>query len=365
MFTEFANQVWTTSPTGVTVANNTDTSVDGSSKKIVWTELGKTATLTYTAVTLSNYEEISFYVYLRDTLYNDLFTLTVGGKTFTFKKKDFQRRQWTHILIDCSAMTVPSTTIVITNLVAELTIFWDYAGYRKASYNMDVDVITAIKNHINLDYGVTTSLTASAAIGAAQIAFSRSNIEGYINDTTALEIDNGAGTIETVYLKDREGGLITPLVNAFNSGATVRAICPVRSEDYEEISPDPICGVKVYDVSVDKQRMVMRTKNGSKIKEYLGELGILIYIDCRSKKKLLQMAREYNKKYGEEFQFLLDGEQVDIYMESSAFADDVIGNNPRMAYYYKIQPQPYLLMNNPAIEVLNLAIGITTVSEVI
>lgn len=365
MFSEFANQVWTTSPTGVAITNNTDMSIDGSSKKIIWTESGKVATLTYTGVTLSNYEEISLYLYLQDTLYQDLFTLAVGGITLTFKKRDFIRGQWNHILIDCSHMTSPSTTMVFTSLVPNLILFADYIGYRKVTYNADMDVITALKNHINLDYGVASTLTASAAIGDTQVLFGRSGIAGYITDTTALQIDNGAGTIETVYLKDDEGNLIEPLVNNFNSGAIVRAICPVLSEDYNEITVDPVCGIKIYDMDTDRQRMVMRAKNTSKIKEYLGSLGVLIYIDCRSKKKLLQMSREYNKKYGKEFQFLLDGEQVDIYMESSAFTDDVIGNNPRMAYFYKIEPQPYLLTNPPAITTITLATEVRAVEDVV
>ena len=35
MFTELQNQVWSVSASGVVVTNNTDTSIDGSSKKIV------------------------------------------------------------------------------------------------------------------------------------------------------------------------------------------------------------------------------------------------------------------------------------------------------------------------------------------
>jgi hypothetical protein len=365
MFTEFASQVWTTSATGVTITNNTDISVDGSSKKIVWTEANKTATLTFTSVTLSAFEEISMQLYIQDTLYSDLFTMTVGGTTLTFNKRDFQKRLWNHVLIDCTNMTTPATTIVITSLVPNLILFFDYAGYRKVTYNSDVDIITALKDHISLDYGTATTLSASAAIGDTSIAIINSGIEGYINETSILEIDNGAGTIEEVELIDREGTLKEGLVNAFSSGDAVRVICPVRSEDYDDLQPDPICGIKVYDLKVDKQRTVVKTKNGSKIKECLGELGVLIYIDCKSKKKLLQMAREYNKKYGEQFQFLLDGEQVDIYMESSAFVDDVIGNNPRMAYYYLIEPQPYLLLNPPALTTITLATEVKAVEDVV
>ena len=62
-------------------------SVDGSSKKIVWTEVNKSAVLTFTSVVLSAFEEVSFQLYFRDTLYNELFTVAIGGSTFTFTKK--------------------------------------------------------------------------------------------------------------------------------------------------------------------------------------------------------------------------------------------------------------------------------------
>jgi len=354
MFTEFANQVWTNSATGVVITNNTDSSIDGSSKKIVFSELGKTATITFDSVTLSNYEEISLHIYFMDTLYRDLFTITVGGQTFSFQKKDFIQRQWNHVLIDCSKMTTPATTMVFSNLIANLTIFVDYAGYRKVTYNSDVDIITALKNHINLDYGVSTTLTAFTDIGDTSVQLDETNIQGYLNDTSTIEINDGAGTIEVTELMNRNGDLINPLVNAFPIASTVRVICPVRSEDYDDIQPDPICGIKVTGMDTDRQDTIMPFKGGSKTKQYLGALGVMIYIDCRSKKKLLQMSREYNKKYGKEFQFLLDGEQVEIYMESSVFADDVIGNNPRMAYYYKIEPQPYMVAEPSPITTINL-----------
>jgi hypothetical protein len=100
----------------------------------------------------------------------------------------------------------------------------------------------------------------------------------------------------------------------------------------------------------------MLAKNGVKLKQYLGNLGILIYIDCNSKDKLFQLSREFNFKYGDEFQFLLDGEKVDIYLENSIFADNYIGNNPRMAYYYRLQPQPHLLVDFGYIDDLTLTV---------
>jgi hypothetical protein len=229
------------------------------------------------------------------------------------------------------------TEMVITSLVTDLILFVDYIGVRKVTFNCDVDIIEALKNHISLDYDVATTLLADAEAGDESISLTD---DSYINDTSVLEIDDGAGTVETVELISKSGSLSEALTNAFTAGDAV------RSEDYDALEPDPICGIKVFNVTADRREDVIRLKNGTKIKEYLGSLGIVIYIDCSSKKKLLQMAREYNKKYGNEFQFLLDGERVEIYMDSSLFGEETIGNNPRMAYYYRIEPQPYLVASS-------------------
>lgn len=364
MFTELQSQVWTTSATGAVVTNNTDTSIDGSSKKIVFTEVNAWSRVTFTSVDLSQWEEISFHVFVRDTLYNELFSITVGGETFNFSKADLKRNQWNHILIDCSAMSA-STTFTITCLVNNLTMFVDYIGYRKVTNNSDIDIITALKNHITLDYDVTLSLSADALTGDTSVSLTTTDVQGYITDTSILEIDNGAGNIETVELIDKSGNLSEALVNNFSSGDEVRVICPIRSEDYESLEPDPICGIKVYDMVAKKQLTIQKTKNRSKVKEYLGALGVMVYIDCSSKKKLLQMAREYAKKYGDEFTFLLDGEQVEIFMESDAFIDDVIGNNPRKVFYYRLEPQPCLYANTPAIGTINLSTTVSAVEDVI
>jgi hypothetical protein len=356
MFAELANQVWTNSATGVTVTNNTDTSIDGSSKRMVFTAVGATVTVSFDSIDLSDYEELSMHFYLRDTLYDDIFTVTIGSNTYTFSRREFRRNLWNHILFDCSNYMTPVTSIVITSLVPDLTLFIDYIGYRRVTYNCDIDIITSLKAHINLDYDVSTTLTAAAAAGTYEVSLDRSGIADYVTDHSVIEIDNGAGTTEIVTLIDKDGNLLEPLTNSFASGSTVEILCPVESEDYDDVQADPVCGIKVVDMKIDRQRTVMVAKNRSLVKEYLGALGIVIYIDCSSKKKLLQLSREYNKKYGKEFQFLLDGEQVEIYMESSVFTEDVIGNNPRVAYYYKLEPQPYMMVQSPEMTSITLTV---------
>ena len=353
MFQELESQVWTPSSGDVVISNNTDTSIDGSSRKIVWSASGETVTISFDSVTFSSYEEISFYIAVAEQIGTDLFTVTIDGNTYTFSRDDLQfRGKWNHVLIDCTEIGATSS-IVITSLVESLTIFIDYIGYRSASYDCDIDVIEALKDHINLDYDVSTTLSDDAEAGDNSISL---NSTDYINDSTVLELDDGAGTIETVDLLSKDGDLSESLTNAFSSGDTVRAICPVRSAEYDNLESDPICGIVVYDYLVDKQDTVVMTKSGSKIKQYLGALGLCIYIDCTSQEKLLKMAREFNRKYGEEFTFLLDGERVDIYLDTSLYNDAMLGTNHRMAYYYKFEPQPYTYVNRAQITTFTVTV---------
>lgn len=340
MFQEMTGQIWTGSDGTVAIENNTDISIDGSSKKITWTATDEASvTIGFDEIDPGLWEEISLHIYLAGQLTDDdLFKVTIDGEDFTFDRTDLRFSQWNHIIFDCSDMD-PITEITITSLLTDLILFVDYLGVRKVTYNCDVDIIEALKDQITLDYDVATILSADADAGDENISLTSS---AYVSGTSILELDDGAGTEETVELINTSGDLNAALTNSFSSGDEVRVICPIRSEDYDEVEPDPICGIKVFDVTAERREDIEMLKNGIKIKEYLGTIGIAIYIDCSFKKKLLQLVREYNRKYGNEFRFLLDGERVDIYMDNSVFADGFIGNNPRMTYYYRIEPSPYL-----------------------
>lgn len=367
-FQEFANQVWAASDTSVTITNNTDSSLDGSSRILTWTDaVDEYVTVTFNSVTLSDYEEISLWLYLQDTLSTDnLFTVTVGGDTFTFSRSDFLRNRWNHILFDCSDMSA-ATTMRITSLVDDLVLAIDYIGYRSTGYDMDIDVIEALKDYINLDYDVETTLSSAVTAGDTEIEITSND---YVTDTSILEIDDGAGTIEEVELLSRPsstepGNLATAITNSFPVSSTVRVLCPVRSEDYDSLEPDPICGIVIYDMDVERQMTTIKLKDSYKIKEFLGAIGVCIYIDCSSKKKLLKLCREFNRKYGENFVFLLDGELVDVYLETSVYNDAILGSNHRMAYYYKIEPQPYLLVNRAGITTFNFDVDSTAAEEIL
>jgi hypothetical protein len=335
MFLEFENQEFAPSTPSVSITNNTDTSIDGSSRMITWEDAQyENVTISFDAIDLSDYEEISMYIYCGDTLAaTNLFYITINGVDYSFRRSDIRRGRWQHILFDCSSMGEISS-IKITSLVENLVMLVDYIGYRRVGDDCDVDIVKALQSHINLDYDVETVLKEAIEAGAERVALISKN---YVTDNSVIEIDDGAGTIEEVTLISEDGETAAPIQNDFPVGSVVRIICPVLKEDYDSVEPDPVCGIKVYDMQAEKDPTIEKMTGKVKLKEYLGTIGIIIYIDCAFKKKLLQLAREYNRKYGSEFQFLLDGELVDIYQSSQPiFSDDVIGNNPRIAYYYNI-----------------------------
>lgn len=340
MFVELLNQTWT-AESGVTVTNFTDTSIDGSCKKIVWVSAeGKDAVLSFTSFDMTNYEELSFYIYVEQKVNtSSILRITIDGVDYDFFPSDF-KKGWNHITFDCSGFGIISS-IVFTSLVDDLVLLFDYIGCRYTNFNCDEDVVISLKQHITLNYGTETKLRASAAIGDANLQLTDWQ---YITDTAVLELEDKSGNTEQVELEDSTGNIRTQLKLPFPSGSTVRVLCPVRGEDMDDINPDPICGIVVFDLGVEKDLVPVKTVNKVKLKEHLGKLGVAIYIDCSYKLKVLQMAREYAKKYGKEFQFLLDGERVDAILDNSLFVDSEIGNNPRMIYYYRIQPQPYLYM---------------------
>jgi hypothetical protein len=350
-FTEFANQNYAPSLGSVVITNNTDYSIDGSSKKIVWSNgLNETCTITFDSVTLSNYEEISFYLDQADFISEgNVFKITVGGIDYNFERLN---RGWNHVLIDCSGIGA-TTTIIITSLVTNLTLFLDVLGYRKVNYDCDIDIIEALKNHISLDYNVSTTLSASVTAGATSISLTS---QTYINDTSRLEIDNGVGTTEEVELINKSGKLLNAITNSFTSGDTVTVLCPTLSQSYDSAEPDPICGIVAYDKQSVKENYIETVRDGYIHKFYTGALGILIYIDCTSDKKLFQLSREFDFKYGEMFQFLLDGELIDITLENVVYSGAIVGNNPRVAYYYNIDPQPIKDAANVAIDTINLTV---------
>ena len=340
-FYSFTNESWTPEDGTVVVSTNTDYSFDGtSSRKVVWSSgKDKKVTISFDAVTLGNYEEISLQIHQRALLASgNTFKITVDGVVFTFDKLPRGANGWHHVLLYCSSMG-SVTTIEIESLVADLTLFIDYLGYRKTDHDRDLDVVKAMQSAISLDYGTTTTLSADVAIGATSISLTSS---AYINDTSVLELDDGVNT-EEVTLTSKSGSLRTATTKAFTAGDTVTVKCPVSIEDIDDVDPDPICGIMIYDKDTDKWDTQVSTVNLTKRKNFTGTIGVLVYIDCRSKKKLLNLARQYDHTYGERFCIILDGEQVDVILSNSQYVDDSLGNNPRMAYFYDIHPQPYLV----------------------
>jgi len=323
---------------GVVVSEYTSTFVTGDScKRIEWTDaIDGTYTMAFDSIDLSEYEEISFYIFMGGMFpINPAFTISINGVEFPYGS--MRQSDWLHALIDCSDLG-PTTSIAITSNVANLILMLDVFGYRKATYNKDIDLLQAFQTAIVLDYDVATVLAADAVVGDTSISFTSAP---YIYDETTLLLNNGTES-ETVYLTSKSGELKEALQYNYTIGDVVKAICPTLLENYDDVQPDPVCGVMAFDKVTDKQWTETPMYGQYNTKLFTGALGIFVYIDCHSKKKLLQLSREYDFKFGERFEILLDGELVTVILDETNFLDNVIGNNPRMSYTYYVEPQPTL-----------------------
>jgi len=358
MFREFSNQTWTTSVTGATVTDNTDESIDGTSKKLVFTEADAWALNTFSEVNLSSWEELTLQIYVRSSLVQgNLFKITVNGQDYTFKR--MPKKGWYFIPIDCQGWPAIST-IKFTALVSGVTMFVDLIGYRKVTYDsMDFDIVEAIKNAISLNVGETKTLSTDATSGSKQIILTN---KSYLTNTSMLRLTDGS-TSEVVQLQKIDGTLSKPLVNAYDKDTTVvTLLCPVVSEENPDIESDPVCGVLISDMGSSNEDVVVPMKGfssqGAKLKRYLGSLQVTVYIDCSHKKKLMSLCRQFDDANGDSFYILLDGEKVELYQEASPVStpETDLGNLPRKAYFYSIEPQPITVFTKREIETITIDI---------
>ena len=347
MFKEFTNQVYTPD-IGIVVSDNTDTFIKGPlSKRMEWVDAeNKKCIISFDEINLSDYEEITLYVLQKRVLSsNSLFSFKINGKEYYFSNASIQG-EWMQILIDCSELGNTSE-IEITSLVPNLVLFTNLLGYRKVGYDKDVDLLESFRQTIQLTYNVETTLMEDVSIGDTNISLASFS---YIYETTMLVLDDGVKQ-ETVSLEDMDGNLVLPLTQNFLAAETiVKAICPTLIEGINSIEPDPIVGISVSDINVDKQYLEEPVHTKYITKMFTGELGIQVYIDTRSKLKFLELVTEYKHKYGEGFYILLDGERVCVKLDTTNFFDRVIGNNPRLSFFYYVEPQPTLISRpNPKI----------------
>jgi hypothetical protein len=339
MYTELANQTWAVSNAlKVSIANNSDFKIKTASKKITFSEVNSYAEMTFTSVNFALWEELCFYVYTTPQIptgTDNLFRVTIGSKSWDFKA--LNKNDFFHFIQLHAADLGTQTKLRITSLQPSLTLFFDFPLYRLTSTaDMDLDLLKAISDHLVITYGVTTTISADVAHGAKQIALTSN---AYIYDNTRLRITQALLT-EEVTLQSRDGSLATALVNDYTAGATVEAICPIDYGKKSELVTDPVCGVVLVDRKPEKRFVSVKMDSGIyKRKKVLGAIDVQIYIEGTAEKKVMQMARAFEDKYGAEFQIILDGELVDCYLESSDWLGREIGGLARSAYKYTIQPQ--------------------------
>lgn len=347
MFSNFTNPVWSGTATQV---NNTDYSLSGTSRKITFNAVNDTAILSFDAVDISSYDEITMQVYFSDRLNidtSDRLSITIGTDTFTITKDKIEPG-WNHFLIDAVAYNSISS-ITFTGLSAGLIILVDLIGYRKA--DTDYDIVDALKNTISLNYGFSTTINAAITAGQSTISLTD---HSYVFDRTRLTVTDGVNT-ETVNLNTRNK-INETFTNAYAYGSAVTALCPVVGEDEAGEEPDPVCGIVINNVDTVMDDWSDKTLSGSKERDHFSELEILIYIECTSKLKVLDMKNQFNRSYGKEFTILLDGEVREMYLDNSVFNPGAADTYPRYSYFYKFKPQAQTISKRIDISTFNLTV---------
>jgi len=347
---------YTRSSEAITVADNTDFVIDGTAKKITYTTAGEYVTVSFDEVDLSDYEEVVLYVYTSPLLTDeDLFSITIGGTTYNFEAQN-KRNRYQQLIFDCSTWGATSS-FVITSLIGVLVLFINYIGYRKVEHETaNYDVLTALQDHISLDYDVATTLSIPLTAGDDEISLT-SNTD--IFDNTILKITEDS-TTEYLQLLSRDGILKTTALNDFTTSAVVSAVCQTKIETYSDINVDPVCGIVIAGWKAGKEDFWETQVNAVKLKRYLGVLTIVIYIECSSKEKALQLASEYEESYGDGFGFLLNGDRVEMYMTGNSFVNDNTGEKSKIIYEYEFQPSPFIIESRIAITNFDIDVESTT-----
>jgi hypothetical protein len=346
MFQEFSNQTFTPGDTEKVQVDEAHTgySVDGSSVRIEFgVDSGGGAVdgtneyldITFDTVDLSQYEEVSFYLSIDETAGDaDLFKLELDGNEFLFKKP--KNSGFNFILVHSEAMGAVSA-MRLTSLVENLTLFMDIIGCRTTgSENPDTDILAAAARNISLDYGTETLLADYALPGSRSISLESTE---YIYARSALEISEGAVT-EQLVLDSLDGVLSRPLENSFSPDAVVKVLCPVVIGAGGHNRRDPVCTLSVSNIETQMKEFVVNLKNGVKQKRYMGSLLLEVAIESSSEMKLLQLAREFGRQYGDSMSVIVDGEILNMDLESEKLINSGNGILPRKSFYYKVDIQP-------------------------
>lgn len=345
MFNSFENISYSSAT--ASIENNTDFSISGSSKKITFVAVDDELSISFDKIDLTGYEEISIQLYTTPNTgdIEEVFMVTIGSDEYEFGQKN-SNNYFQHMLFDCSGYS-DLDEIVITAKNTALVMFIDVLGYRKVGFDMDVDVIEALGAHISLDFEESTTITKSLSPGDRIIKVADKR---YMNEDTQLLIGS-----ETLELKSKDLDLKSPVAGTYATSTAISIKVPVKWGNYKKIDNDPVCGIVIYDKENKPIPVDEKISGGNARKIYLGDIFITIYVECSSDYKLHQLARQYEFKYGEQFVFLLDGQEVNIIsIDSGIYTPDLIENKPRASYRYKVKPQPYTKSKRTKITTLTL-----------
>jgi hypothetical protein len=179
-----------------------------------------------------------------------------------------------------------------------------------------------------------------------------------MRENTVLLIDDA----EEVTLNDSSGNLKQAIIGSYSSGDSVSIQVPVKWGKHKTIDNDPVCGIVLYDIDNLRREYVMQImrQGYKKQKVFLHEIYLAIYLETHSEKKLFELIDQYEFNYGEQFNFILDGEQVElISINRGTLLINTLDAFPRMTYRYSFKPQPLTIKTRKQIttQTLTLELG--------
>jgi len=345
MFTPFGETYAVSNGALVTVTDNTDVSIDGTSKLVVFgvrstNTSGKDefVDLNFSAIDISTDDEIIMYFFTGEDIEKDaLFRVNIDGVDYDFGPATVGPLQI--FKFNAEGITFLSQ-IKITCLVEFMEIFIDAVGHRQTTIaNQDNDLIEAFQSEVVVTSGVSSSLgAAGATLKTIDIT-----TKDYFEDGARVRIVEG-GTTEDAEIESIDlGTLRNTLVNTFTATATVTVLVPSRIDREDMLSNDPMVGIlflgESSDIKIERTDLI--SDGSRKKRRWTGERNVMVYLESGSETIHRRMVSEYRNTYGDQFQIFLDGQLVNVYsLGVPASSGKDAGGLMRTTWTYLVRPNP-------------------------
>ncbi len=345
MFTPFGETYAVSNGALVTVADNTDLSIDGTSKLVVFGDRSTSTPakdefvdLDFGSINISARDEIVMHLFTGEDIEKKaLFRVTIDGKDFDFGPATTVPMQ----IFKFNAIGITALTqIKITCLVDFLEIFIDAVGHRQTTTeDQDDDLIQAFEDEIVITPGISSVLGAAGATGkTVDIA-----TKDYFEDGSRIRLTEGGTTEDAEIESEDQGTLRNALVNTFTDAATATLLASSRHDREDMLANDPMVGIlflgESSDIKIDRTDKI--SDGTRKKRRWTGERNLMVYLESSSEKIHRRMVSEYRFTYGDEFQIFLDGQLVNVYsLGVPASSGKDAGGLMRTTWTYLVRPHP-------------------------